>query len=345
MSVATQTITVTDLRTYAVTRDNVLDGVADHVFSHDPLTAIFLGKSLGDFGGNQMAGAGKSNQTGGASVQVRVRLGKHSGFKWMAGAYDTHSVTPDDNLRLAQANWIHASGALVLSDTDKLTHVGDENMIPFVADQTESVMLAAVDEIGDALQATANPANSITSLDTLISANDSVQTLDGAVYAGYNSRGVTARGTAAASVSFATGSFVAQGIADWRTAFNNASEGNITPTVIACGYDTHERFEGALQPQERYAAPAAVGDPTFQSLAFRTKPVLASSKTPSGHVYFLRPGSDGVQIVNLSGTSFVFAPFKPGAAQETHVSELQWKGQFVLINRGYGQNKLTGTTD
>ena len=159
MSVAGQTITQTDLRVYAFTRDHVLEGNIDHVFSHDPMTAIFLDKTLGNFGGVRMRGAGRMDQTGGASVQIRVRLGKHAGGKWMAGPWDTHSVTPDDNTRLAQANWTHASGALVISDTDKAINQGVEAMANFVADQTESVMLSLADDIGDALQATSSAAN------------------------------------------------------------------------------------------------------------------------------------------------------------------------------------------
>jgi len=133
MGIAQQTMTQTDLRIYAATRDHVLKTVRDHVFSHDPLTAIMLGRDLGSFGGVKMRGAGKSTQVGGASVKIRARLGKHTGFQWMAGPFAQHSVSPDDNLRLLQANWIHASGALVLSDYDRGVNRGEEAMIDFVA--------------------------------------------------------------------------------------------------------------------------------------------------------------------------------------------------------------------
>ncbi len=345
MSVASQTLTQTDLRVYAMTRDHVFEETIDHVFSHDPVTAIFLDQILGDFGGVQMRGAGNANQTGGASVQVRVRLGKHGGDKRMAGPWDTHSVTPDDNNRLAQGNWTHYSGALVLSDTDKAIHQGEENLANFVADQTESVTLGLADTLGDDLQSTASAANAITSIDSLIGANDSVQGLSGSTYANYNSRGLSARGTAAASVSFGSGSFAAQGIANMRTGFNNCSEGMIQPSIIITDYATHERYEGALQPQERFAGAVGIADASFGALAFRTKPVVASPKTASGRMYYLRPGRDGIQIVTLSGISFKFAPFKSSSNQETHVSELQWKGQLIIKNRQYGNNKLTGITD
>jgi hypothetical protein len=344
MSVAAQTMTESDLRIYAATRDHVLKATRDHVFSHDPLTAIMLGKELGNFGGVKMRGAGKSTQTGGASVKIRARLGKHTGSKWMAGPFDSHSVSPDDNVRLLQADWIHASGALVLSDYDRGVNKGEEAMVDFVADQTESVMLALADQIGAALQTTSSPANAITSYDTLCSASGTVQGLATGNYANYASRGLEVRGTAPASRTFASGSFAAQGIPNFRTCYNNASEGTIQPTIIVVPYLVHEYYEGALQPQERFAGSVAVADASFGAMAFRTTPVVASPNTPAGYANFIRIGDDGFQVKVLAGFDFNFAPFKAGSNQETHVSELQWKGQAIINNRTIGCNKLTGIT-
>jgi hypothetical protein len=344
MPVAPQTITRTDLRVYAFTRDFVMRGNIDHVYSHDPVTAVFLGRDLGSFGGVRMKGAGKKAQIGGAAVQIRVRLGKHAGSKFMAGPFDSHSVTPDDNARLAEANWIHSSGALVVTDYDKGVNRGPEAMESFVADQTESVMLSLADQNGAALQATTTPANGITSLDTLISASGTVQGLATGSYANYASRGLSARGTAPASVSFASGGFSAQGIADMRTCYNNASEGMIQPNIIATTYDVHEFYEGSLQPMERFQGAVSVADGSFGALAFRTTPVVASPNTPSGYMWMLRVGEDGVFVKVLDGFDFNFAPFKDGSTQETHVSELQWKGQLCIANRKYGSNKMISIT-
>jgi len=344
MSVTAQTITRSDLRVYAFTRDHVIKGVKDHVYSHDPVTAVFLAKDLGSFGGVRMRGTGKTTQVGGAAVQIPVRLGKHAGSKWMAGPWDTHNVAPDDNVRLAEANWIHASGALTVTDYDKGVNRGPEAMDNFIADQTESVMLSLVDQVGEALQTTASAANAITSLDTLISASGTVQGLATGSYSNYSSRGISARGTAPASVSFASGSFAARGISDMRTCFNNASEGTIQPNIVVSTYDVHQFYEGALQPLERFQGAVNTADASFQALAFRGTPVVASPNTPSGYLWMLRVGDDGVKVVILDGFDFDFAPFKDGSNQETHVSELQLKAQLVIKNRKFGSNKLTGIT-
>ncbi len=344
MSVAAQTITRSDLRIYAFNRDITLKGIRDHVYNHDPVTAIFLGKDIGPSGGVKMRGAGKSTQVGGPAVMVRTRLGKHAGSKWLAGPFDQHGVGPDDNARMGEANWIHAAGNLTLSDYDKGVNRGEGMMESFVADQTESVMFSLVDQVGVALQTTSSAANAITSYDTLISASGTVQGLATSSYSNYSSRGLSARGTAPASVSFASGSFAAQGIPNFRTAYNNASEGSIQPNFIAVAPLVHEYYEGALQPQERFAGAVNVADASFGALAFRTTPVVMSPNTPAGYANFMRVGSDGVEVKILAGFDFNFAPFKDGSNQETHVSELQWKGQFVVHNRKFGSNKITGIT-
>lgn len=342
-----QTITFSDLREYALTRDVVFADVVDHVFSYSPSVGMFFNESLGDqFGNIPMRGSANISQTGGIEIQSNVRLGKHEGSKAMAGPWDTHSVTPDDNNRRIKQNWKHYSGALVISETDRAINAGDAAMGDFVADQTEAVMLALADTLGDDLWASTTTANGITCLNDLIGAgSSSVQGLDGGDYENYNSRGLSARGTAAASVSFASGSFVAQGISDMRTCFNNASEGVIKPNVIFTDYTTHERYEGTLQPQERYAAPASNGDAGFTSLAFRTVPVLADPKAIANSIFMLRLGQRDLSMRVLSPFNFRFAPFKPGSNQESFVSELQWKGNTLLRNRRYGNNKMTSITD
>ena len=205
---------------------------------------------------------------------------------------------------------------------------------------SDTVQSGLEDQIGVALQTASPAANSITSFDTLINASGTVQGLAVSDYPVYAARGLSARGTAPGSVSFTSGSFAAQGISNMRTLYNNASEGTIQPNFIATTYAVHEFYEGALQPMERFSGAVPVADGSFGALAFRTTPVVASPNTPSGYMWMLRVGDDGMQIVTLDGFDFHFAPFKPGASQETHVSELQWKGNQTINNRQYGCNKM-----
>lgn len=347
MAVTAQTISFTDLRRYAFTRNVVRDGTIDAVYSHTPIGAVFLSEDLGNFGATQLAGRGKRPQVGGFNVHQRVRLGKHAGSKRMAGPNDTHSVAQDDNVRLSEQNWTHYSGALVVSKYDRGVNRGDAAMASFIEDQTVSVMRSLVDLLVQDLLATASPANAITSIDSLVGADSQVQGLAGGTYAQWNSRGTSARGTAAASVSFTASptSFAAGGISNMRTCYNNASEGSIQPNVIFTDYATHESYEGALQPQERFQGAVRVADGSFGALAFRTTPVIADPNVTAGYMYMLLVDTmEGVHVTVLDGFDFAFDDFKPASNQETAVSELMFKAQCGIGNRQYGSNKVLGFT-
>jgi phage tail protein X len=347
MSVVDTTFSRTNLREWAFTTDHVLAENRDHVFSHSPTLSIFAGQTLvSGAGGVPLSGAGKSMAGGGHRVVMRVRLGEHAGAKRGASAYDTHNVAPDDNTQLAEAVWRFYTHGLTIAQHELRINSGIEAWASFLEDQTQSVMLALADILATDLHATTSTTNGITSLDDLIDAGQaSVQGLAQTSYANYNARGVSARGTAAASVSFATGSFAAQGLADWRTAFNNASEGLVQPDVVVTDYATFERYEGALQPQERFAGTATSADGSFITLGFKGKPVLADPKTASGRVYFLKVGgNDGISLKILEGTDFAFGEWKPSSNQNVMVRPLEVT--CALINGNLRRsNKLTGTTD
>lgn len=346
MSVATQTFNRTNFREFAFTRDFIRNKVIDHVFSHSPALAIFANQTLMDSpGATPGKGSGHATQSGGHSIIIRVTLGEHAGAARSAGPFGTHNINPDDNTRFAEANWKFYTHGLAVSEHDLRINKGESAISNFLNWQTTSVMRAAANLVADDIYSLTSPATAITSLPTLISANDSVQGLAGATYDNYNARGLSAVGTAVASISFASGSFASQGLADMRTLYNNASEGMYTPTTILTDYPTHERYEGVLQPQERFQGAVGTADGSFRALAFRTVPVLADRKCNSGYMYAVRPGEDGIQLVVLEGADFAFGEFKPAANQNVMVSPLELTCQLTICNRKYGNNKMTLITD
>jgi hypothetical protein len=334
-----------ELREWAFTRDNFRNRYIDHVFSHSPTLSIFASQTLGDFGGVALAGEGHRVEMGGHAIVQPVVLGEHAGADRVSGPYGIHNVSPDDNVRMAEATWKFYNHGLVIADHETRINSGDAARASFIEHQTRQVMLAMANLIGDDLFNLSTPTDALTSLDDLISANDSVQGLSGATYTQYNARGVSAIGTAPGSISFASGAFSSQGLADMRTGWNNASEGLVQPTVLITDYATHERYEGALQPQERFSGPVAVADGSFSALAFKSTPVLPDRKCNAGYMYFLRIGEEGIQFVALQGADFDFGDFKPSSNQTVQVSPLEVTCNLVIGNRQYGSNKLTGITD
>ena len=349
MSVAAQTFSRTNLREFAFTMDNFRNREIDHVFSHSPALAIFASQTLGDFGGVKMAGRGHRTESGGHSVVIRVTLGEHAGASRMSGPFGTHNVAPDDNTRLAEANWKFYSHGVAVSEHDLQINSGDFARASFIESQTRNTMRALANLVADDIYSLSSPSTAVTGLDALIdsAANQTaLQGLNRTTYTKYNARGISTIGTAPASISFASGSFALQGLADFRTAFDNASEGMIQPNIVLTEYETLRRYEAALQPQERFAGAVPVADGSFKAFAFRGVPVVPDRKCSSGYAYFLRVGDeDGVLLNALSGADFEFGEWKPASNQPVMVRPLYLTAQLTIGNAAYGSNKLTGITD
>ena len=343
MALPQQTFSRTNLREFAFVRDNFLRRV-EHVFSHSPTAAIFLDETLGDFGTVSMRGAGHRVEEGGHAIVIPVTLGTHSGAGTMPSPWGKHNVAADDNVRLAEANWHFYQHGLAIAEHEIAINRGEFARASFVEHQTEQVLTSLVDLATRDLFSTAAGAETFASFDTLINANQaSVQGLPSTTLTAYNSRGLSNRGTAPAAVTFTSGPFSTQGIEDMRTAYNNCSEGMLQPNVIITEYATHERYEGRMQPAERFI-PMSTGDAGFKGLAFRATPVLADPNATAGMMFFLNVGDRGIQFVALRDFDFDFGPFKPASEQNVAVSPLRLTGQLVIQDRRLS-NKMTAIVD
>ena len=328
-------------RTLAYTDETLVPDVKFLQFQKSPAAEIFLGDEVDQSvsgGMSVLRGAGKRVQTGGAKVQINHAVESNSTVQMMAGAWSTYDTTPQDFVRRSEADWKHGSGTRTLSLTDELINTGPDAIADHLATETRNVMGSAVD-LWAVQVYSGSSANEITGLDSLIGAGDTVQGLSGATYAVWNSRGLSARNTAAASVSFASGSFAAQGISDMRIGYDNASEGSNQPNVILSDYTERQYYEGTLVPAERYAAPASVGDASFQRLLFRGAAWLPDPNATSGVIYLVN--TDCTYVKFLAGADFQFQPWKHATQQESRTSELVTKGQTCIDDRRLS-NKLTG---
>jgi hypothetical protein len=341
MAVAAQTESRAVDRILAHTRDHILSDINQTAFNHSPIAAIFLGQVLGDFGSVPGGGSGKKTQTGGESIVVRVGLGKGNA-KRLAGPWDTHPTAPTDTVRFARANWKHYASNITVSDTDLLVNTGVEAIGSLVEFETSLAIKSLADLIADDAYDNGGTAAAATDMSSIVSSGDSVQGLNGATYTNWNSRGISARGTAPASVSFTAGAFATVGMARMRTCWLNASEGSIQPSVTLTTYDIFEAYEGSLTPQQRFTNTQAA-DGSLTNLAFRMRPILPDDKCPADSLFMLRVGMDGVEFCCLNGADFAAKDFKYAQDQEARVSELQTKGNFIVHNRKYS-NKLTGLT-
>ncbi len=326
-------------RTLEFTRDAIMREVKDLAFDHSPLLSMMAGRLLNaEFGTVRMAGRGKQVQVGGESVRIRHNLGKNTTAKTLTGPWDTVDTSPSDTVRGSRANWTHYSSTVTLSATDLIINRGADALSSLLDFEVRNSVTSLADLLGDHIYS-GSAGTQVTGIDTLIGTG-TVQGLAPATYTEFASRGLSARGTAVASVSFASGSFATQGISDMRTLWLNASEGAIQPQVTLSDYTTFSRYEGSLQAQERFTS-TGLGDAGFQSLAFKTAPFMPDSKATSGSLYMLN--LDFLKLIVLQGADFDAGPFTEAEQQEAKTSKVMWKGQLVIMDRRFC-NRMTSIT-
>ena len=343
MSVATQSETRSYGRLLEYTRDKLFSGIVQTAIDSQPALSIFTGKLANSmFPERGPSGKGKRVVTG-ASIEQKVRLGKNDTVGSLSGGYDTFDTSPQDNVRHARFNWKLYGGTVNISEHEISTNSGPEAVANMVEAEMRDAIDSLADLIGSHIYTNGGVSTRVTGLDQLISANDSVGGLSGATYTTWNSRGVSADGTAPASVLFTptTTSFAAAGLANMRTAWNQASEGqSVQPEVILTTLTNHERYEGSLEPQHRITN-MALADAGIRALEFKQAPVIPDRKATSGNFYFLN--LDKLFLTCLAGCDFQSDPFTTPENQRVRVSKVYFTGELVCVDRKRN-NKLTGVT-
>lgn len=342
MSVATLSETRTFDRLLESTKDAIIRAnPIDTVFDHSPLLAAMLGRlQNAQFGPVRMNGRGKMTQTGGYSIEVKHNLGKNTTAKTLTGPWDTVTTDPSDTVRHSRANWKHYSATATLSDTDLLVNTGPDAIFNLMEFELKNALTSLGDLVGDHLYSNGGITTRVTSLQQIANANDTLQSLANGTYSTWRSRGVSARGTAPASISFASGSFVAQGADDMLAAWDNASEGNIQPQAVFTTYAVGQYYEASLQPLERYTS-RDLADAGFQNIAYKTAPMFKDAKCPSGEMYFIN--FDYFKAVVLGGADFTVGPWERSETQEARTTKIMLKLNTVVTDRRF-INKLTGIT-
>lgn len=313
-----------------MTMEAILPGVKQNAFQHSPIVSAFLGRTFDSaFGQGVMSGAGLRTQTGGESVRIQHNLGTNTTAQWLAGPWGTTDTTPSDTVRHSRANWTDGSATVTISARERLENAGDNRIVPIIEFETSNAVLSLADLAGDSLYDQAT--NGVSGLVQIAGASGSaLQGLDGDTYANWNSRGVSSRGTAAGSVSFASGSFSAQGVADMRTSYNNATEGALMPSLGLTTYDILEFYEGQITPQERYTSPQ-IGNLSFLNLAFKNAAVLGDPKCTSGNLFWVNPMS--TYVVALAGGNFSVGEAHRAEGQESTNVQIMFKAQLVTEDR------------
>lgn len=323
-------------------RERVLPRILSQAIDSQPVSFIFMGETanaqLGERGGSR--GVGR-REIGGESIVQKVRLGVNNTRKALSGSYDTFDLTPQDNVRHARYTWKQYGDSVNISEHEiQVNSSSPERIADIAQEEMTDAVGSLVDLLADDFYSNNGGGDRINDLDSLISANDSVGGLPGSTYGNWNSRGISARGTAASSVSFTASptSFATGGLTNWRKAWDNASDGSHQPNVMLTTYDISQFYEAKIQAQERFT-PAGMADAGFVSTAFKRAALLPDQKCDSGSTYFIN--TDFLFLAFLPGAAFGSTPFQMPDAQRVMVSKIFATCQLVITDRKRN-NRVTG---
>lgn len=343
MSVATLSETRTFGRYLEYTRDNVLPGIISAAIDSQPAISLFAGRIANSMYPERSDSGRAKRTTTGATIEYKVRLGTNSTAGELSSGYANFDTTPQDNVRHGRSNWKLYGATVNISGHEIDVNSGPEAVANMVEEESRDAVESLLDVMGSHVYTNSGISTRLTGLDQLISANDSVGGLSGATYYPWNSRGISADGTAVGSITFtpSTTSFAAAGLANMRTAWNQASEGASTsPDVILTTLTNHERYEGSLEPQHRITN-MALADAGIRALEFKGAPVIPDRKATSGNFYFLNTSL--LYLCVLAGADFETTPWTQPETQRVQVMKFYVTCEMVVRDRKRN-NKLNGIT-
>ena len=327
----------------ATTAQAMHPGIVENALNAHPGASIFAGKK-GTVLGGELGADGSPDGTGarsveGESIYVRAKLGTNGSARRLAGGYSEFSSDTSDTVRGTRANWKLYGSTAIINGMERRNNRGSAKMADLWLHKQNDSTSALVDMFAEDLFSTASPANAVTSIDDIISANDSLQGASGATYANWNSRGLEAKGTAAGSITFAGGSFATTGLSNWRIAHMNASEGSVRPNVMLTNDDVFRWYEASLTPQVRFSSSDSKGEIGFETLMFRNSRLFHDPYCTSGNTYFIN--TDHLYLAYAEGALFGMSPVSDQAFQDAFSVKIILQAEFVCSGRKF-QNKVTG---
>lgn len=331
-------------REIAYTLEHMWPSIVQSAFDTSVLSHIFFAEATdSQYGPGNLSGRGKSTQRGGIKVQARHEFGTSPNTKRMSGRWDTFNTAAADLVRWSETEWKYYSDAVTLSKQDMLENQGPDAIADLLMEQSRNCMSSLVTyTLQDAVSGSL--ATAFTGLDSIISANDSLQGLAGTAgnYGKWNAWGLSGKNTAPGSISFAGGSFSAGGLANMRDALVNCTYGTVKPHVIVTTEDIIQFYAATLAPNVQYAGPATSrGDSEFTNFGFAGIPVYSDVFATSGVIYFVN--LDKTKCVFLEGGDFQAQDPVRAGNQEAITTEIIVRGNMMCLDRRYN-NKITGVT-
>ena len=314
MAGVSETRTVDALLT--TTLANYRNKLVDNIFDTYPLLSWLNGK-LG------VALRGESVKRvigGGESIVEQLMYDINSTAKSYAGA-EALDTTLQDGMTIARYNWKQYSASIGITGLERRSNMSEEQLINLLdakTKQAEKSLQKALSE-GAWGDGTGNGGKDLTGLQALIDDSTTVGGLAPGTFTWW-----------AADETASVGSFAANGLSQMRTSFSNVSYGNDKPDILFTDQNNFERYEAALQPQERYVNTKAA-DAGFQNLTFKGVPIMWDRDCPTNEMYFLN--SNYINLVVHRDADMTTGEFIRPDNQDVTTAQILFQGNLTVNNR------------
>lgn len=290
----------------AITERYFVKKLADNIFDSNPLTKRLKEKSMDTI-------------SGGTSILVPLNYATTSASGWYSGA-DTLSTTDNDQITSAEYSWKQHYANITVSGLDELKNSGEQAMLNFVKEKTKIAERTLVDNLGTGMYSAGTDPKSIVGLRSIVGTSNTIGGIS-----------QTSNSWWAGQVDSATTTLT---LAAMQTLYNAATVDNMHPTVATASRAIYNLYYALLQPQQRFTD-SEVAKGGFSSIMFNGIPVIADSKCPSAHLFFVN--EDFLHLFVHKDRNMKFEPFQKPINQDVKSAKIYWCGAL-----GSSNNRLHG---
>jgi len=320
MSVPTRTEQLDGL--YTTTWNNRRKEVVDQIFNATPFY-YYLKKK----------GGIRFNGDGGRYLEIPLSYAKNDTVTSLSKG-DTISITDTEFLTDAQFEWKFVAGSIIRYYTDDAKNKSKQQHIRWLDQKINNLRDSMTDKMEIYLfgDGTGNSSKDIEGLGNLVDATPTsartVGNIAQTTYTWWQNKQKTASG--ASSVYL---------LNDMRNLFNTCSKGQKSdaPDLIVTDQDSFELYEDEVVEQKQIVN-KTLGDPEFDTVQFKGRPVIWSDQCTSGYMYFLNTKYLGLEV----DPDIFFTPteWKTIPNQLDRVMQIVCKCNFVVSRRA-SQGVLT----
>lgn len=244
--------------------------------------------------------------------------------------YEQLDTTPQEGITSAEYNWKQYSASIAISGKEEAQNAGPQRIINLLEGKMKQAEMSLAEKMNEHAFSTGTDSTSnLLGLQTIVATTGT---------AGNISR--TGNSWWQSSVRTAEGSFAANGLNAMRVMYNNVSKGSIHPDFIITDQADFERYEAALQPQERFTD-TKVADGGFQNLKFKGATMFFDTYCTAGYMYFLN--SEYLNLMVHNRRDFATTDFVKPENQDARIAQILWMGELTSSNNAR-QGVIQGLT-